>query len=278
MYTSFDVTHNAGGRREINCNVDLLYVFRCECRGFGVLLGANDMNPMFTLARHLRHQRSSLSATQNQQVHVKASSQLAGKGSRNPLCRLCDILTLFEVRCFETQAKTSGSSSPKKVPCSLLITSGTSSSSITKVRLISEAPCEIMRIFLSASLPNTNAATPGVSRKFSPTRQMIAFRPSYFTSASLARSAASAGMAWFESTVRETLTSEVETTSTATLCRSKASKIARRNPCASSMRGAATSTIVMRFFTAIALKMFLPWGARVVIFVPSQEGLRELRT
>ena len=42
----------------------------------------------------------------------------------------------------------------------------------------------------------------------------MALRPSYFTSASFARSAASAGMDSLESTVSDTLTSEVETTST----------------------------------------------------------------
>src|SRR5208283_1165542 len=92
-------------------------------------------------------------------------------------------------------ANISESSSEKNVLCSRWITSGTSSSSITNVRLISEAPCEIMRIFLSASSRKTRAAIPGVSRRFSPTRQTMALRPSYFTSASLARSAASAGMA-----------------------------------------------------------------------------------
>ena len=73
-------------------------------------------------------------------------------------------------------------------------------------------------------------------------------------------------------------TSEVETTSTATLWRSKASKMDRRNPWASSMRGAATSTMVMRFLAAIALKIFFVCGARVVMRVPSHDGLREFRT
>ena len=36
--------------------------------------------------------------------------------------------------------------------------------------------------------------------------------------------------------------------------------------------------MVMRFLAAIALKMFLPCGARVVMRVPSQEGLREFST
>ncbi len=49
------------------------------------------------------------------------------------------------------------------------------------------------------------------------------------------------------------------------LWRSNASKIALRNPWASSMRGAATFTIVIRFLAAMALKMFLQCGARAVI-------------
>ena len=49
--------------------------------------------------------------------------------------------------------------------------------------------------------------------------------------------------------------------------------MARKKPCASSMRGAATSTMVMRFFTAMALKKFLHCGARAVIFVPSHDGI-----
>ena len=72
----------------------------------------------------------------------------------------------------------------EEAACKRRTASGTSHSSTTNVRLISEAPCEIMRMLTSASSPNTRAAIPGVSRKFSPTRQTIAFRPSYFTSAS----------------------------------------------------------------------------------------------
>jgi len=55
-----------------------------------------------------------------------------------------------------------------------------------------------------------------------------AFLPSYFTSASLLRSAAISGSLLFESTVSETETSLVETISTAHLCLSKTSKIWRR--------------------------------------------------
>src|SRR5258707_14053065 len=124
---------------------------------------------------------------------------------------------------------------------------------------------------------NTLAAIPGVLLMFSPTRQTMALRPSYFTSASLAKSAAMAAMDSFESTVTETLTSEVETMSTGQRWLAKTSKILLRKPCAMSMRVATMSTTVMRFLAAMALKMFLLSGAVAVIRVPSFFVLRELR-
>src|ERR1700688_1995442 len=255
LSTGFDVIDYASRGGEINHHVDFALFFWGKGFGVPILRCARDLSIVSPLARYLRHQRTGLAAAKDKDVHLNLH---------------------YTAR--QNQANTSGSNSAKNVPCRRWMTSFTSSSSITNVRLISDAPCEIIRIFLSTSLPNTSAATPGLSRKLSPTKQIIALRPSYFTSASLARSAARAGMALLESTVSETLTSDVETTSTATLCRSKASNIARKNPCASSIRGAATSTIVMRFFTAIALKIFFPCGARAVIFVPSHDGLREFST
>src|SRR5579864_2516226 len=61
--------------------------------------------------------------------------------------------------------------------------------------LISDAPWEIIWMVTSGIAPNTRAAMPGVLRMFSPTRQTIALRPSYFTSASFSRSAAMAAIA-----------------------------------------------------------------------------------
>src|SRR6476469_11277492 len=123
----------------------------------------------------------------------------------------------------------------------------------------------------------TLAAIPGVLLIFSPTRQTMALRPSYFTSASLARSAAMAAMDSFEYTVTDTLTSEVETISTGQRWLAKTSKILLRKPCAMSIRVATTSTTVMRFLAAMALNMFLLLGAVAVMRVPSHLGLRELR-
>src|SRR5579885_2789205 len=121
----------------------------------------------------------------------------------------------------------------------------------------------------------TLAAIPGMLLMFSPTMQTIALRLEYFTSASLARSAAIAAIDSLESIVTETLTSEVETMSTAQRCAANTSKILLRKPCAMSMRVATTSTTVMRFLAAIALKIFLLLGAVAVILVPSHFGLRE---
>src|SRR5208337_2676379 len=100
----------------------------------------------------------------------------------------------------------------------------------------------------------------------------------YFTSAIFARSAARAGIDSLVSAVIETLTSEVETTSTATLWRSKASKMDFKYPCTSRRRGEATSTSVIFFLSAMALKIFVQRGARAVIFVPSQMGFSEFKT
>ena len=82
--------------------------------------------------------------------------------------------------------------------------------------------------FEEEAAPKTCAAIPFWPRMFSPTMQISAFRPSYFTSANLRRSAAISGRRSFESTVSETLTSEVDTISTEHLWRSNTSKTAFR--------------------------------------------------
>src|SRR6185369_2485530 len=242
--TSLYICDYGLGSREIDNRINIGKALGNQRTTSGVISSSEHAYMMAPVACYLCHQRSGFATSENKKFH----------------------------------ANTSESRSAKNVRCNRWITFGTSSSSITKVKLISDAPCEIMRIFTSSSSPNTRAAIPGRSRKFSPTRQMMAFRPSYFTSASLARSADSAGMPSLVSTVTDTLTSDVETTSTAMPCLSNASKMDFKNPCTNSRRGAATSTIVMRFLTAMALKMFREWGARAVIFVPSQLGLREFST
>src|SRR5215831_18901057 len=122
---------------------------------------------------------------------------------------------------------------------------------------------------------NTLAAIPGMLLMFSPTRQTMALRPSYFASARRARSAAIAAIDSFESTVTDTLTSEVETMSTGQRWLAKTSKILFRNPWAINMRVATTSTTVIRFLAAIALKIFRVLGAVAVMRVPSHFGLDE---
>ena len=78
-----------------------------------------------------------------------------------------------------------------------------------------------------------------------------------------------AAMELFESTVTETLTSEVEAISTGQRWLAKTSNIFLTNRCAMSIRVATTSTTVMRFLAAMALKIFLLLGAVAVMRVPS---------
>ena len=94
-----------------------------------------------------------------------------------------------------------------------------------KLMLISLAPCEIILTLMWRMAVKTCAAMPFLPRMSSPTMQISAFLPSYFTSASLLRSAAMEGRLSFESTVSETETSLVETISTAQRCWSKIEKI-----------------------------------------------------
>src|SRR5260370_3777237 len=221
--TANDVGDHRMRRGEIRHDVRLLKEIRRQPATVLVLLAAQRADFMPAIAGHLGPQSAGLPSSQHKNLH----------------------------------ANTPGSISEKNTSCSRATTAGTSASSITKLMLISEAPCEIMRIFTSPIAPNTLAAIPGVLRMFSPTRQTIALRPSYFTSAMRARSAAIAAMDSFESTVTETLTSEVETMSTGQRWLAKTSKMLLRKPWAMSMRVATTSTTVIRFLAAMALKVFL---------------------
>src|SRR5438270_5087984 len=215
----------------------------CSVTAVSIVLAAQRVDFVLALFGQLGHQRAGLAPSQHQNPH----------------------------------ANTSGSTWEKNVRCRRETTSGTASSSITKLMLISDAPWEIMWMLASGMALKTLAAIPGVLLMFSPTRQTIALRPEYFTSASLARSAAIAAIDSFESTVTETLTSEVETMSTGQRCWANTSKMLFKKPWAMSMRVATTSTTVMRFLAAMALNRLLVLGAVAVMRVPSHLGLREFR-
>jgi len=141
--------------------------------------------------------------------------------------------------------------------------SGTPSSSITKVKVISDGPRESCE-FLSTSLTKDSAATPAYPATAFATRQMMALRPSYLRRPSCRRCGQAGGNGMGESTVSENDYPEVEPRRNATLCRSKARNRAQkiREGQASSIRGRfGTSTIGMAFHLRNALKMFLPGGA-----------------
>ena len=183
------------------------------------------------------------SITQSKLLSVSLSSAaapgilLATHGSHFVTARRCDLRNQ-RIRSCRAQGVVHGSSVEglrihfrKKSLCSRRTTSGTSLSSITKLMLISTGALrDHAHVHVRDGAEDLSPRCRDVSRIFSPTRQTMAFRPSYFTSASLARSAAIAGMASFESTVSETLTSEVETMSTGQRCWSKTSKMALEKP------------------------------------------------
>src|SRR2546430_6478877 len=165
----------------------------------------------------------------------------------------------------------------KNAWCSRHTTSRTRASSTTKVRLTREAPWEMSETLMSPTVVNTRAATPGVARRPSPTTHTIARSGSSDTVLSPCRSATMASRDPASSTVSDTLTSDVVTTSTAVRCRSNTSNNARRNPYAPSMRAAVIWRIVTPHLCAIA---FTPPGRTsppAVTSVPPSRGARELQ-
>src|SRR5271166_5493497 len=248
-YASGDVRPHRFRRGEIDNGLSVLKVLCGQPGAARVLCLRYNPCPVPAFRRHLGHQGPSFSLSQQYKV------QRAGR-----------------------QSNTSGSTSEKNRVCSRWIAPGTSASSTTNDMLISDAPCEIMRTLMSFTASKTCAATPGRSRMLSPTRQMIACLPENFTYANFSRSAAIAGIASFESTVTEMLTSDVDTISTAQRCRAKISNTAARNPCAISMRAATISMIVMRCFAAMALNNDFDFWVRATNRVPSFAGFREFST
>src|SRR2546428_2390568 len=97
-------------------------------------------------------------------------------------------------------------------------------------RLTREAPCEMSDTLMSETVANTRAAIPGVVRRPSPTTQTMARPDSTDTVPNGRNSATISGSDSTSSTVSDTLTSEVVTTSTTVRCRSNTSNNPRRKP------------------------------------------------
>ena len=139
-------------------------------------------------------------------------------------------------------------------------------------------PCDTMRTLIARNAVKAVAATPGVSRIASPTRQTMACPPVRRTSA-MRRSASTISVSRsVRSMVSDTATSEVDTTSTAVRIRSKTSKIAARKPCASSMRVDRTSMTVTPSLLAMDLTGGPDGGHEATMRVPSTSGFREFST
>src|SRR5229473_66026 len=112
-----DIRNRRMWRGKVNDHVNLLQQFRRESAAVLVFLAGQRADIVTAFFGDFRGQRSGFSASQHKDVH----------------------------------ANTSGSVSLKKVRCRRETTCGTSASSITKLILISEAPCEIMWMFTSSS-------------------------------------------------------------------------------------------------------------------------------
>src|SRR6266568_20941 len=195
-------------RREVDDHIDAGQHGSRKRRGALIFCNVERPHAMAAFASDLSDQASGFSFSQHQKEHLYLTGSAAGLRA--------------------STSKISGSGSLKKVACRERTASSASSSSIMKLMLISLAPCEIMRTLIWRIAENTRAAMPLCPRMSSPTMQISAFLPSYFTSASLLRSAAIAGSLSFESTVSDTETSLVETISTGHLCLSKMAKISLR--------------------------------------------------
>ena len=106
----------------------------------------------------------------------------------------------------------------------------------TKLMFNTDAPCEIIRILTSRIALNARADTPDVDLIFSPTKLINAFEFSADTSENSRSSLRIESRFAVLSMVSDTLTSDVETTSTGVSKRSKTSKMRRRNPWAINIR------------------------------------------
>ena len=148
---------------------------------------------------------------------------------------------------------------------------------MTNVMFRLDAACETSRSGMRSSELTARPKIVGSARRFSPTAQTIAMSGSQLTSAKLTRLLT---MSWSRrglSTVTDTLTSDVVTTSTGVLNRSKTSNNRRRKPCAISIRVDVMSTTVTPRLHASAVSWVPSARASAVIMVPATSGRREFR-
>src|SRR5262249_53883280 len=116
-----------------------------------------------------------------------------------------------------------GGSAGKKHWWSAFMATGTSRSRMTNVRFRLDAGCETRRSGVFSSAVTARANTVGSATMCSPTAQTIAIPGSVATSEKARSSSTMEGSRFTLSTVTDTLTSDVVTTSTAVLWRSNTS-------------------------------------------------------
>src|SRR6266480_3603061 len=203
---------------------------------------------------------------------------LAGRGRNvhEPL-RQGDELAHDAARPMAASGPVAGCACSKHASCSRRTASCTRSSAITKVRLTRDAPWEISETLMSCTVLKMRAAIPGVVRNPSPTTHTIARCGSTLTSPSARSSLTMAGSARASSSVSETLTSDVVTTSTTVRWRSNTSNRARRKPYAPSMRVDAICSTVIPVLCAMALTAPGHTAGSAPTTVPGSSGASELQ-
>ena len=169
------------------------------------------------------------------------------------------------------------STGPSSAACRRATVSRARASSTTNVRFTREAPCEMSEILMSRIVSKTRAAMPGVVCRPSPTTQMIARPRSTRTSPRRSSSSVTADRSALSSTLSETLTSDVVTTSTDTRWRSNTSNNARRNPWAPSIRAEVIWSTVIPALCAMVLTVPGDASASAATTVPGSSGARESR-
>src|SRR5262252_2312768 len=132
----------------------------------------------------------------------------------------------------------------KNAPCKRVIASATSASSSTNVNVRRDDAWDTSRSGILSSATMARANTRGSSCSRSPTTETIAIFGSVVTSANAFSSHTISASFRVSSTVTDTLTSDVVTTSTAVLNRSNTSNRRLRKPCAPNMRVDVMSTTV----------------------------------
>src|SRR5262249_35212779 len=211
------VRSDGARRREVDSDRDVTPAVRAGVAAVPRRLGIeNPCDLTAVVRRELADQLTHLSIADQQNTHCQKATPRSTRRSGE----VASVVLAFA----------------KNASCSCIIACGTSKSRNTNVMLRRDAACETSLSGMRSSALTARPKRAASARRLSPTMQMIAISRSQLTSAKFRRLSTIASSRRVSSTVTDTLTSEVVTTSTAVLSRSNTSKRRRRNPWAISIR------------------------------------------